>query len=472
MSGSSARGAATDLASPGLLSIAGTTIQIPAPATLPLRGLDLLRASRNIIAAWTSEHYRIPIVEHRFFGRRLFVLNDPAAIQHVLLDNASNYEKSLIARRLLAPALGRGLLTSEGEFWHRQRHLMAPFFHAKKVLDYVAIACAALTSMTDRWAGLRPGTVIDLADEAKTFALDVICRILFGNGSPEAVPAIGRLVMRYQEAVASIRLPDLLRLPDWFPRRGNGIARRTSRDLDVIIGQLIAGRRFERQDASERADELYDRLRALADAGEMSLPQLRDEITTLFVAGHETTAGSLAWTLCILAMLPEIEGSVLAELDRELGNGDLRTIDLGGLACTRQVIEETLRLFPAAHTLSREPVVDDVLCGRELPARSIIIISPWVLHRHEELWRDPNRFDPGRFSEAAKHARAKFAYLPFGGGARTCLGASLAMVELLVAVAGITRQFEIRIVPGQRIEPTARITLWPRDGIKAVLRPR
>lgn len=434
--------------------------------------LEFLRTLReNSLATYSAEVYEREIITRRLLWRRNFVVNEPDAIKRILLDNAANYRKSTLARRLLEPGLGRGLLTSEGETWRRHRRIMAPSFDPRSVVAYAPLMTEVATAMLARWDALPPGAALDVATEMMHATLLIISRAMFSSDSDDADAIAERCVERYQ---AEMRpgLLDIFGAPDWVPRlsRANG-AHEALREFDRVIDRLLG----ERERGGDAAPpDLLSRLMAVrdAEAGGMTAQEVRDQVVTIFMAGHETTALALTWTWYLLSLHPEAEEKLHAEIDAVLGDRAPQHEDLARLPYTRMVLDESLRLYPPAHTMSRQAIADDELVGRRIPARSTVLIVPWVLHRHRRLWERPEQFDPERFSPERAASRPRFAYLPFGAGPRICIGAAFAITEGMLILATVAQRYRLRLVPEHPVEPLGLITLRSRHGMRMTLARR
>jgi cytochrome P450 len=266
---------------------------------------------------------------------------------------------------------------------------------------------------------------------------------------------------------------DMLGWPRWLadlPR--SGVARRTLGEFDRVIDRLIDERT---RDPGNYPKDLLARLIAARDeqtGGGMSAQEVRDHIITIFLAGHETTAMAMTWTWFLLSQHPQAESRLHAELDSVLGGRAPTHEDLSNLIYTRMVVEESMRLYPPVHTMAREAISDDTLVGRRIPKGSVIMIAPWLLHRHVKHWDNPGRFDPERFSPKASATRPRFSYLPFGGGKRICIGAAFALTEAIVLLATLAQRYSLRLVPGHPVEPQGLITLRARHGMRMLLTPR
>jgi cytochrome P450 len=425
------------------------------------------RVRADQLSTLVPELFGRNMIYNRILFLHSFLINKPEYIEHVLLTNHANYSKSQFLRRMLGPILGDGLLTSEGELWRRQRRIAAPAFHNKRIAGFVDSFAACTQDMLARWRTLPQP--FELTAEMMGLTLDIIARTMFSTDVRGEVEAVRRLM----EIVVTMRpsVPDLLGLPEWLPRRQPPAYRRTVAQFEALVAGFLAERRA---DGIDRGDLLAMLLAARdPDTGEgMTDKQLRDEILTIFLAGHETTANALAWVWYLLARHPQAEARLHEELDRVLGGRAPTYADLAELKWTRMVIEEALRLYPPAHTIARTALGEDRIGGVRVPAGAFISISIYVTHRNPNLWPQPERFDPERFAPAEVARRHRFAYLPFGGGPRICIGSSFALAEAQVVAATIAQHYRVRLARDQVVEPIGLITLRPKGGIPVILEPR
>lgn len=423
---------------------------------LPFREF-LRRIKESSIATWPEEAFEAAFLERRILWRRTFVANSPETVGHVLLDNADNYAKSRIARRLLEPGIGRGLITSEGAQWRRERRLLAPAFQHQRIAGYGGAMIAAASRMLAGWETMA--APVDMAKAMSRLTLAIISEIMFSAGDDPEIAKFGAAVDRYQTMVRPSVL-DLLNLPDWLPRRSAARAAFLFRTSDAVIADLIARRRA----ASDPGSDLLGILLGASAAGDapLSAREIRNQIATILTAGHETTANALTWTWYLLALHPAVEAKLHDEIDDVLDGRLPAFDDIARLVYTRMVIEETMRLYPPVHTLSRSALADDEIAGHRVPAGSTVLIVPWLLHRHRRLWQDPERFMPERMSPEHEPARPRFAYIPFGAGPRICIGASLAMTEAILILASIAQRWRLRLIEDPPVEPVGLITLRPR----------
>ncbi len=450
-----------------------TTAALAAPPRFRGR-MPLLRFLRTLrdssVATYGEELFEEPMFERRVLWQRYLIVNAPRGIERVLLDNAGNYVKSRVARRLVEPGIGRGLLTSEGEAWRRQRRIMAPSFDHRSLMSYAPVMTDAATAVLARWDGFPDGAPVDISVEMMRLTLRIISRTMFSADADDVGPIVEEAVGRYQVEVRP-GLFDLLNLPDWVPRPGTRNWFHIFDRLDQVIERMM---RRERSVGSERKDLLARLLEArdIETGRGMEPREIRDQVVTIFMAGHETTALALTWTWYLLSQHPAEEAKFHAELDRVLGGREPRFEDLAQLRYTRMVLEESMRLYPPAHTMSREALADDEIEGHRVAKGSVVSIVPWVIHRHRLLWDRPDVFDPERFAPDRAAMRPRFAYIPFGGGPRICIGAGFAMTEALIILAMLGQRFRLRLVPDATVEPVGLITLRPRHGLPMMLERR
>ena len=425
------------------------------------------RLRRDQLSILVPELFNRNITYTRLLFLHSFLVIKPEYIEHVLLTNQKNYGKSHFLRRALGPLLGDGLLISEGEFWRRQRRIAAPAFHNKRIAGFVATMAECTEATLARWRGMTEP--FDVAAEMMGLTLDIIARTMFSKDVRGEVETVRRLT----DVVVALppNMLDLLGFPEWLPRRQPPAYRRVIAEFDAMVARLLTERRA---DGIDRGDLLSMLLAARdPETGEgMSDKQLRDEILTIFLAGHETTANALTWTWYLLARHPEAEARLHDELDRVLGGRPPSFADLAELKWTRMVLEEAMRLYPPAHTISRTALGEDRIGGVRVPRGASITISIYVTHRSPNIWPEPERFDPERFAPAAVAARHRFAYLPFGGGPRICIGSSFAMAEAQVIVAAIAQRYRVRLAPGHVVEPIGLVTLRAKSGVWVTLEPR
>ena len=449
--------------------------RVPDSAVGTLGFLKAVR--RNGVSIYGPDVFAKPI-SRRKVGRQHFVLlNRPDYIEHVLLSHVDNYPKGRLNRRILGPALGQGLLTAEGDFWRRQRRIAAPAFQHARLIGLADTMVASSAGLATRWqAPAEGGEALDVAHEMMALTMEIVALALFSHDIGDRIEPLGAAVGTLIGSLGRPHVFDLAGLPEWLPRRRDPAVTAALSYLDSAIAEILAARRARPETPGQGSgNDLLGMLLDTrdADTGEgMSDRQLRDEIVTLFAAGHETTANTLAWIWYLLAMHPEAEARLHGELDAVLGGRDPGYADLEALPYTRMVAEEAMRLYPPAYSISRVAAADDVIDGHAIPKGSFINVSPWVTQRNPTLWPEPGRFDPERFMPAQVKARSRYAYFPFGGGPRICIGNGFALMEARLILATLAQRYRLALVPGQDIEPLGRITLRPSNGLHMTLQRR
>jgi cytochrome P450 len=452
---------------------AAPILAAPRPRKGRMSFFEFLRTTRhNLIATYSEEAFECDILVRKLLWQRSFLVNDPAGIKRVLLDNVANYQKTNITRRLLEPGMGKGLITAEGETWRHHRRIMAPAFDHRSIVSYSPIMTQVAEELMAKWHKLPEGTTIDVAEAMMQATFTIISRTMFSSDSAHIADVVRRGVERYQAEVRPT-LADFLGLPQWLSHRGKVRASaRALSEFDIAINRLIETR-IQNHDASP--NDLLSRLLAERDretSGPLSIQEVRDEVITTFIAGHETTAQALTWVWYLLSQHPAEEAKLHTEIKTVLNGRLPRHEDLAKLTYTRMIIEEAMRLYPPAHTIARTPLADDEICNLRIPKGSAVLISPWVLHRHRRLWERPDAFEPTRFAPERAATRPRFSYLPFGAGPRICLGLAFAMTETMLMLAAIAQRYSLRLAPGHKVEPQGLITLRARYGLKMTIRPR
>lgn len=433
----------------------------------PLGSRDPLGLFRQ----WAAEYG--DIFHYRVLHRHVYALNHPDLVKDVLLTNARNFIKG-DALRNNRRIFGNGLLTNEGEPWRQQRRLMQPAFRHDRIQAYGEGMVGHAERMI---AGWHDGESRDIYDDMMRVTLKIVTEELFAVqiAADRDRFAAGINTLFELSSGGRILMPPLLRM---VPTPGNLRYHRAARKLDDIVYGLIRKRKAEMAQAAVESDDLFSvLLRATDENGlAMSDKQIRDEVLTLLLAGHETTAVALSWTWYLLAQHPHVERTLWSELHRVLNGRSPRPQDLPDLPYTERVIKEAMRLYPPIWAIVRSPVSDCEIGGYRVPAGSTILMSQWIMHHDPRYYPEPERFDPDRWLEERSPGTPsgipKFAYFPFGAGPRTCIGASFAMMEAVLVLATTAQHFQVRLAPGIVPEPTPTITLRPKGGIKVVLSRR
>ena len=407
------------------------------------------------------------VVRLQFPGPPAYLLTDPDHIEQVLVRNNRNFIKSRLTRSELS-FLGNGLLTSDGDFWRRQRRLAQPAFHRERVENYAGTMVSYTQRMLEGW---KSGETRDVHHEMMRLTLEIVAKTLVDadiTGEAEEVGrALGAVMAHFSDQGSGVFLR---MLPDSVPTPSNLRFRRAQRRLEEFIYAIIEERRRSGRDTGDLLSML---LHARDESGNgMSDEQLRDEVMTIVMAGHETTALALSWTFYLLSKHPEVEAKLAAELEEVPGGRAPTVEDLPKLTYTDAVIKESMRLYPPAWAIGREALEDCEIGGYYVPARTQLFISQYVVHHLPRSFEDPDAFDPDRWAEGLENRIPKYAYFPFGGGPRLCIGQPFAKMEATLLLATIARNFKLELVSGQRVTPQPSITLRPKQGIKMRLEER
>jgi cytochrome P450 len=403
---------------------------------------------------------------------RVAVISDPGAIRRVLMVNVDNYQKDWLQRRVLSAALANGLLAAEADQWELQRRALAPLFNLRTVLGFTTAMLEAADAAVERLSQ-REGQVVDVADEATRITVDVLERTIFSDGLGRNPDDVRAAMTAYFDTVGRIDPLDILGVPSIVPRPSRWKLRPTLKFFEETIDEIIALR--QRRLAADPTNVPRDILTLLLEARDpdsgkaLSDVEVRANILTFIAAGQETTANCITWTMYLLSQSREWRERVQAEAEGEWGS--LESL-ADRLVVTRAVIDETNRLYPPITAISRTARGYDELAGETIKPGTLIVIAPYVLHRHRALWTRPNAFDPNRFFGKARESIDRFAYLPFGVGPRTCIGATFAIQEASIMVATIMRHFTLEMVPGNTPWPVQKVTLRPRGGLPMIVRRR
>src|SRR6056297_137641 len=457
-----------------------TEIDAPKPenaAPLPVRAA-LVRKPLNVLQSWQASRQNLltiipdistrqPIVSGRT-GTRWHMVTDPTAIRHVLLENVDTYPKSIVTKNLLRPAIGDSLFIAEGKHWRWQRRTAAPAFSHRNVAALGPVMTRAATRSANRiaQAGNR---AVNLLEEMITTTFDVISDVTFSGDTGFDRAAVHRAIDLYIADAGKVSLLDVLGAPDWIPRPGRNLATNGMGDMKAAADRVIDARQAQ---GSQDVPDLLDLLLEGEDpktGRRMTTGEIRDNLLTFIVAGHETTALTLAWSLYLCAFDPDVQERARTEVQSALQGRAATADDLSRLPYTRQIIDEALRLYPPAAIVSRTALVQDTLCGTPIRPGDTVIVPIYALHRSHLLWTDPDQFDPNRWANGAKPDR--YAYLPFGDGPRICIGASFALQEAVIVLATLLGRFRFKSVKGVDPDPVMIITLRPEGGVWLEVEP-
>ena len=445
----------------------------PGPKPAPILG--------NILDMRQGEVFETLLEFHKTYGdivrlelpknKFVFSIANPESIQHVMQMNNQNYTKGERIQ-ITSPLIGNGLFASEGDFWRRQRRMMQPAFHRNQIALLAEEMVNTIQEMLDSWeTNAENGTPLNMQHEMMGLTMEVVTRTLFTSSlKPEEVAELGEQITFLLDVITErgqAFFPIGEKIPSAKNRRfDEGIAA-----IDKIIYRIINERRHAEDKANDLLTMLIEARDEETDEG-MDDKQLRDELVTIFLAGHETTAIALSWTIALLSLHPTVRRNLEAEVDQVLAGRIPGAADYGDLVYTTAVISEAMRLYPPLPITIRQALEDDVLDGYQIKADSGIFINIYSAHHNPDVWENPEGFDPERFLPENINKVPRFAYLPFGGGPRQCIGNNFALMESVLALAMITQRYELNLVPGTDLDPHMPGTLRPKGGVPVVIKRR
>lgn len=441
-----------------------TALPVRVPlVTQPMGVLASLRAARtNLLSIIPDIATRQPMVSGRT-GKRWHMVMDPGALRRILLEKLDNYPKSDVTKNLLRPAIGESLFIAEGAHWRWQRRATAPAFSHRNVSNLAPVMTEAAGRALDRLHG-QQGRAVNMYDEMVATTFDVISEVTFSDDQGIDRGAVHDAIEQYIAEAGKVSLFDLFGLPDWVPRPGRLISGQAMKATKSLADRAIEARATRQ---STGVPDLLDLLLAGEDPDtgrRMNTAEMRDNLLTFIVAGHETTALALSWSLYLCAFDPAVQDEARAEAQRVLGQRkSFGAEDIPKLGLIRRIVDEALRLYPPAALVSRTAQQADELCGREIRPGDTVMIPIYALHRHHQLWEDPDAFRPDRWSDGGKVDR--YAYLPFGDGPRICIGASFALQEAVLILATLLARFRFSSVKGRAPDPVMILTLRPAGGV-------
>jgi cytochrome P450 len=427
--------------------------------------LDFRRDPPKLLSHLAREYG--DIVHFKLGPQDIYLLNHPDFIRDVLVTNNRNFVKSR-GLEMAKKFLGESLLTSEGEFHRRQRRLAQPAFHRQRINAYAEVMTGHASRTRERW---QDGSTLDIWQEMMRLTLAIVGTTLFDADVESEAPEIGKALTDVMQLFERITNP-LSGLLDKLPLPANIRWLKAKARLDSTIYRVINERRASGQDRGDLLSMLLLAQDEEGDGGSMTDQQLRDEAMTLFVAGHETTANALTWTWYLLSQHPDVEAKMHNEIDTVLAGKLPTAADVSRLRYTEMVFAEAMRMYPPAWVLGRRVLTDYQIGPYVVPARAIVLMSPWVMHHDPRFFPNPYKFDPERWTTEAREGRPKFCYFPFGGGPRVCIGEQFAWMEGALLIATIAQRWKMRLTPDQRVEPKAMITLRPRYGMRMIVESR
>ncbi|MGV3624539.1 MAG: cytochrome P450 [Archangium sp.] len=436
------------------------------PGGKPLIGVlpDLQRNPLKVMERAVLSHG--PVTKLPLPTLDAYVLGTRQLAEHVLVTNVKNYVKQTRGYDMLRIALGNGLVTSEGNFWKRQRRIAQPAFHRERLAGFGEVMTRAASEMVDAW---QPGAPFDFAHEMMRCTLRIVGETLLSSDVTNDADGVGQALTVALEHLIHRTLHPLA-APEWVPTGENRAFKKALQKLDDVVLGVIA----ERRTGGVQKNDLLAMLMESRDpeTGEgMTDAQLRDEVMTIFLAGHETTANVLSWAMLLLGTHSQVEAKLLQEIDTVLQGRAPTMADVGRLPYSLHVIKEAMRLYPPVWTLGRTVVEDEVVDGWRLKKGALVFVSPWALHRHPEYWEAPNEFRPERWT-VDDPRRAHGAYLPFSMGQRKCIGDSFAIVEAQLVLVTILQRMQMKLVADQSFEPEPLITLRPKNGVMVMVSKR
>lgn len=432
----------------------------------------LFHARKDPLSIWSEDFFTVQFRAVKVLNRQLFVANCPEVVRDILVTRHTLYgQKSAAMQKALKPLLGDSLFISEGEVWRSRRQLLAPLFADDHIGRYAPAMVAAIQDVRQRWSSLLPGTEVQVVPEMLNLATDIICRIAFGKSLGERQTAeIAQAFSAYQTTVEQTDISSFLGLPSWLPSFHGGQGKREAEHIHKLINAIIA--------EAIKAPPPHSVLALLLDANNndgsktLSVEQISNELIMLVMAGYETTANTLAWAWYLISQRPEVEARLHQEIDRVLGQRPPTYDDVAKLSYTTAIIEESLRLYPPVPMITRQASAEDTIRKRTVPAGSMMLIMPWLLHRHKLYWQKPDHFMPERFLPNAAFKHDPYVYLPFGGGSRVCLGKSLALAATTLCLATIAQQFRLCLPAGYQLKHECRLTLRPKGNLPMRLESR
>ena len=407
------------------------------------------------------------IASFMFGPFRAYVVSSPELVHQVLVDDADKFYKPNSLKKGTGPVVGNGLFTNDGEFWKRQRRLVQPAFHTKRIGAYAEVMVEHAQALMARW---QSGQTYDIDHEMVRLTMGIVSKTLFDADVSGEASEISAMVTEALTAVNK-RLDRLVNPPDWLPTPENLRLKSSVKGLDAMIQRFIDERRKSGEDKGDLLSMLL-LARDEDDGGGMNDRQVRDEAMTVFGAGHETTASALMWTWYLISQHPEVEAKLLDELETALGGRTPGLSDLANLPYTEMVIKESMRLYPPAWSITRETVAPVELGGYAIEPKHVVIINTYGMQRDARYFPDPDRFDPERFSPENEKNIPKYAYIPFGGGPRVCIGNAFAMMEARLIIATIAPRFRLALAPDQQVAPQRVFTLRAKYGMRMIATER
>ncbi len=431
-----------------------------------------LNSRRDLLSVWSEEAYSAKVMIKRILARQVVIANSPAAVKHIMSSNHSNFErKSPQMRRALEYLLGDGLFISDGDTWARRRKLVAPIIHKNRLPVFAPVMVDTAGELAQRWNTLGDGATVDALVEMASLTMEIISRTVFGRhlGREDAMKVLGGF-SEYQKRIDQFNLGYFFGFDEGLPPFKGRKLRQAAGEVHAVVDQIVSAHLQGKGDRDSILSMLVDAQKG-DDSARITPEGMRNEAITIFMAGHETTAATLTWAWYLLSQAPWVERRLHDELDSVLGGRAPTLEDVRRLEYTRAVAEETLRLYPPVPLLSRQSKEEDVIGGRTVKPNSLVLVIPWLIHRHKHYWDRPEHFLPERFLDS-KNRPNPFSYIAFSVGPRICTGASFGLAEVILSLAVLAQKFKLRLRPGEQVKPVCRLTLRPHAGMPMILERR
>ncbi|WP_420631450.1 cytochrome P450 [Candidatus Leptofilum sp.] len=434
----------------------------------PLRIPEIQRNPLGFLQQNAAEHG--DFIHYPLGLWEVFQLNHPDLIEHVLVTNQQNYSKNTVQYNTLAKITGRGLLTSDGRFWRRQRRMIQPAFHRQRVLAWGQMMLQATQNMLAGWeTAVHTNQPLDIDEEMMAVTLNIVGEALLGLDLQADASQLTHAVLTMLEYVV-YRSQQPVALPLSVPTPRHRRFHQGLRLLDELIEQAVKNHKR----GKENPNTILSQMLTAVDHNNqpMTKDELRDEVITLLIAGHETAASGLTWLFYLLSQNPAVEEDLLAEIDGVLNGRPPTTDDLPNLPTVQRVIAEALRLYPPAWVITRRAIAADIIFGAKISANALIIMSPYTTQRHPAFWEKPEQFYPDHFMPEAQKTRSRYAYFPFGGGARLCIGDQFAKVEIGLVSAAVLQKYRLQLLPNHPVVADPLVTIRPKHGLMMTLQRR
>ncbi|PWQ96694.1 cytochrome P450 [Leucothrix arctica] len=435
---------------------------------------SILQARSDLLSIWSEDSFKFEFMSQKILKQHVFIANDPRIVKEVFVTKHKIYErKSPQMEQALEPLLGDGLFISHGETWASHRQLQMPLFHTKFVQNYSKIMVSTIMETVEEWKKQGDKSTINVLPEMGQLTAEIISRTLFGETlgrekSGEVVTAFAE----YQASIKQTPLSSFTNIPSWLDKFSikSFKALRAAKRIHAVVDEII-----DLTAKKENQETLIAHLLSAntqLEENALTREQIRNEVIVLFMAGHETTANSLAWAWYLISQSPEVEQKLHAELDEVLGDRTPEFSDVAKLPYTRAIFDEAVRLYPPVPIISRQASEDDTIRKKHIPKGSLMLVVPWLLHRHKNHWDDPDSFIPERFLAGAERKPNKFAYIPFSAGPRVCPGKNFGLVESVLSIAILAQHFRLTLPEGTLVKHECRLTLRPKGNLPMTLEIR